>query len=72
MATASERQTRRGFKAHCPGCDEINHLSIELQDVTIIRCGNCDYTMSTGGLRLRMAEWTALCDWLESAPEIGS
>lgn len=66
MKTA--KREKRGFRASCPLCGQEDKLYVNLDDVTVLRCTDCDGEIEVDDLRERIETWTEIIAWLGLAP----
>jgi predicted nucleic acid-binding Zn ribbon protein len=71
MATTTK--ATKTFKLSCPECGSAEGLSIDLNDLTSVSCGECSETFSPAEARVKVAEqlrrWEALIAWIGLAGE---
>jgi hypothetical protein len=75
MATATEtrtetKATRRGFPGLCClECGEKDVVRVNLEDMHFV-CSSCDHEFGPADVRVMMANWARVLDWIEQAPAV--
>lgn len=72
MATATATKIAKSLKACCPFCLASEIITIDLNDMSTINCGECDETFTARQAAAKMAEiaakWLKIADWVDAAP----
>jgi hypothetical protein len=62
---------RRGFgQLPCPKCGEDAAVRLDLDDLNVCSCRNCDEEFEIGLIRDLMAKWGPVLQWIDAAPEL--
>jgi uncharacterized protein (DUF983 family) len=70
MATATDTTTTKGFTHRCPSCAEENSLRLDLADVRVMTCKECDNELGPDDIKAIIAGWNQILRWIETAPEL--
>jgi hypothetical protein len=55
----------------CPVCGQEATVSLDLDDLQTFRCGECDDTFSADDVRIMIADWKRVLDWIALSPKAG-
>ena len=59
----------RGFGTlPCPRCASETAIAVYLDDLTSLRCADCEETFDLADVRALVEKWAPVLRWLDSAP----
>jgi transcription elongation factor Elf1 len=74
MATVTRSKALKTFKLSCPLCGASESINLDLNDLNVITCSECNDSFSPEIAKKKVAEqlrrWEAVCSWIALAGEV--